>query len=357
MSPFTIAPLSSRILQRFPGNKPLEAHATDSVVISEAEDQPMRPAIFPSGELDLIKGVHKFSAGLEDELHLTIRDKVHHTATTAWRLRNVYLAGGQLCNHHSYKRLTFGKLPFLPARVEPVDETVAFCSTDAGNDYFAHFLLDDAATALLGRDFGRTIFGGAPQPRTQQMLEYMKFFEVPYQEKSQAWFRDLWLFTDYPQNRNRRERLRQLKSLLRKKFKDKQSPTPAYIRRGKSGSQRYLENETEIESQLAARGFKIIDPEVMNADEICQQLNNSPLVVGVEGSQLAHGLLNLHSGGGLLCIQPADHFNAVYRGFCNSLDLNWGFVVAEGIATRCRLPVRRLLYMVDQMLEKTEPSC
>jgi len=269
----------------------------------------------------------------------------------------VYLANGLLCNHRSYKRLGFGVLPFRPTKVEPVDETVAFCSTDAGNDYFAHFLLDDAATALLGRDFGNIIFGGAPGARTLQMQEYLKHFDVSYQETSLAWFRDLWIFTDHAQNQHRRQRLHQLRSLLSKRFSAEPSAAPAYIRRGRSGTRRILENETEIESLLVARGFHIIDPEVMSTDEICRLLHNSPLVVGVEGSQLAHGILNLRAGGALLCIQPAARFNAVFRGFSNSADLDWGFVVAEGTADSFRMPVERLLCLIDQLMERTEAPC
>jgi len=66
MSLLTVAPLSSRVLQRLPGAKTLVSYATESTVACEAEDQPMQPAIYPPGELDRITGVHEFSAGLED---------------------------------------------------------------------------------------------------------------------------------------------------------------------------------------------------------------------------------------------------------------------------------------------------
>ena len=95
----------------------------------------------------------------------------------------------------------------------------------------------------------------------------------------------------------------------------------------------------------------------MTTDEICRLLHNSPLVVGVEGSQLAHGILNLRAGGALLCIQPAARFNAVFRGFSNSVGLDWGFVVADGTAENFQAPVERLLYVIDRLLEQTETPC
>lgn len=353
MRELTIAPLSSRILRRLPGSRSLEDFATESVVVCDAEDQPMRPAVFPSGELDRITGVHEFSAGLNDELHLTTRDHVHHTPTIARRLRNITLASGLICNHRSYEQLTFKKLPFRAAQVEVTDTTAALCSTAGGNDYFAHFLLDDAATALLGTEFGQVTFSGAQQPPTLQMREYLSYFGVPYNQRQQAKFRDIWLFTDHPHNRHRRKRMQHLRDRLREKFTSTDNRMPIYIRRGNSGSRRILENEAEIESLLAARGFGIVDPETMSTHEICRLLNNSPLAVGVEGSQLVHGVLNLRPQGALLCIQPAARFNAVFRGYCNSLDLNWGFVVAAGGADRFRLSTKRLLQTIDELLERS----
>ncbi len=351
MAGVTFAPLSSRILQRLPGARPLEACAAETVQICAAEEQSMRAAIFPVGDLERITGVHEFSAGLQDEIHLATRDCVHHTATLAMHLRNVVLSAGQLCNGRSMKRLTFGKVPFSPAWVTDSETPVALCSSAAGNDYFAHFLLDDASTALLGSNFGQPVCGGSLRPRTAQMLDYLQYCEVPCAAAAATRYRDLWLFTDHSQNSHRRARLQQLRDRLRSRFAAGAANAPAYIRRGAAGSRRALQNEAEVEALLQERGFNIVDPESMSAAEICQLLNQSPLVVGVEGSQLAHGVLNLRPGGGLLCIQPAARFNAVYRGFCNSLELIWGFVVAAGSADQFQVSPAALLATIDRMLE------
>ena len=351
MAGFTFAPLSSRIRQKLPGGRALEASATETIIVCPAENQGMRPAVYPDGELERITGVHEFSAGLDDEVHLATRDHVEHTCTIAMRLRNVHLASGQLCNNSSLKRLTFGHSPAAPMRTRRMDETVAFCSTAAGNDYFAHFLLDDATTAILGTEWGMPVFGGSMKARTSQMFDYLSYCEVPYTEMAATYFRDLWLFTDHAQKSHRRARLQKLRDRLGDRFSGIQPANPAYIRRDTTGSQRVLENESEIEAELSKRGFNIVDPEAMTTEQVCRMLSQTSLVVGVEGSQLVHGLLNMRPGGGLLCIQPAARFNAVYRGFCNSMGLEWGFVVAEGTADRFRVPTARLLAAIDATLE------
>jgi hypothetical protein len=357
MTSLSFTPLTSRIRQRLPGARPLHERACESVLVCEADEQPMRQAVFPPGEIERITGVHEFSAGLEDEIRLTVSDRVHHTATWAWRLRDVCVAPGVLCDHHSYRRLTFGAVPARPCIVDEVTETVAFCSTDAGNDYFAHALLDDATTALLGATYGAVLFGGGRMPPTPQVRDYLAWFNVDHRYTRPAHLHDAWIFTDHAQNNGRRKRLAALRRRLTESFGIPSAVAPAYIRRGRSGAPRTLANEAEIEAALDRRGFRIVDPEHESTESICRKLQGAPLIVGVEGSQLAHGVLNLAAGGGLLCIQPAARFNAVYRSFTNSVDLHWGFVVAEGTADRFELNLERLIAVIERMLGQIEKSC
>ena len=292
MKRLSYAALSSRVLNRLLGCKALEDFAGETLVLCGPEDEPMQPAICAPAEIDGVTGVHEFSAGLEDEIHLATRDSVQHTETVAYRLRNVCLIDGQLCNYRSYRQLRFGRLGIAPPRwLEDITETAALASTAAGNDYFAHFLLDDIPTALLGQQFGRPVFGGSRHPRTPHMLDYVALLNAPYHEVGNTFFRELWISKDYPQNSHRRARMQALRSTLSERFGAAGNSAPAYIWRGQSGSRRLLENEADIAAALAARGFNIIDPATHTAAEICAALNGSPLVVGVEGSQLVHGLL------------------------------------------------------------------
>ena len=353
---FSASPLTSRIRQRLPGALPLEHFATETVIVQSAEEQPMRQAIYPDGELDRIKDVHIFSAGLDDELLLATRESVRHTETVAWRLRNICISQGRLCNASSYRALTFRKTTSKPTALTDISDTVAFCSTAGGNDYFAHLLLDDASTAILGREYGRVLLGGSQHPRTQHTLDYLDLFGIEYEDVDDVYLNDVWLFTDHPQNTHRRERLDALRTAVQAR-RVGNTGTPAYLKRGRSGSARELVNEAELEAVLEKRGFRIVEPEQLTATEICDLLCDTPLVVGVEGSQLVHGVLNLKPNGGLLCIQPAARFNAVYRSFCNSLSLDWGFVVADGSDESFHLPPERLLGAIELMQERSQLSC
>lgn len=349
----SLAPLTSRVCQRALGFRRLEEFASETVVLCGSEQEALRPAMFLPGEIERVHGVHEFSAGLRDEVRLATCGTADHSETVAYRLRDVVLASGCVCNFRSYRSLTFRRRPVRVEALTEVPESAALCSTDAGNDYFAHFVMDDICTALLGRSFGHVVFARAGAARTSHMNEYRAKLDVAHRDLSAAFFRDLWFFKDFPQNSHRRERLRAMRAVLRADTAMGPSAgKPAYIRRGASGSRRRLENESEIEALLLARGFVIVDPAMDSLAQIRTKLAGSPLVVGIEGSHLVHGLFHLADSGTLLCIQPAARFNAIFRGFANSVGLSWGFVVAEGGAAQFRLNADRLLATIDMALSR-----
>lgn len=340
-------------MNRIFGYRSLEKSACEKVLVCGAEEEPMRPAIHLPDEISNVTGVHEFSAGIEDEIILATRSHVSHGETLAYRFRDLCLTGGQLCNLRSLKKLSFERTPVRIEALEEVPHCAALCSTDAGNDYFAHFLLDDLSTAMFASEFGTVTFGGARKPRTPHMREYREIFDIPDNEVCDVWFRDAWVFRDFSQNSHRRQRLLSMRHRIHSRFHSPETENgPAYIRRGTSGRQRMLTNEAAIEKQLIAEGFSIVDPETMSVEEICTLLNGSPLVVGVEGSQLAHAALSLSNNGVLLCIQPSARFNSVYRGFTNSLGLQWSFTIAEGERNQFKQSPQRLLATIDLAMKR-----
>lgn len=352
----TIAPVTSKILQVLGYHQFIEAAATDTQVICAAEERSIRPALYPEGELEKVTGVHEFSSGFSDEMHLVTRDRATHMETLAWQIKDAVIASGRICTHRHFTMLTYQRRLPLPRLIDSVDTSMALCSTKEGNDYFAHFLLDDCSTALMAHEYGKPFLANAGGSlRTAHMHDYLTAFNLNLTDEVAIHVPELWLFRDFPQNSHRRSRLNALRDQLDSRY-GTDTTSPAYIRRGSTGAVRVLQNEQLIEDRLQKQGFQIIDPSELTVQEICNRINGSPLVVGVEGSHLAHGVLNLAPEGTLLCIQPATRFNAVYRDFSNSLDLNWGFVVAEGDVDGFTVDPDRLQAMIDRVLG-TDQAC
>ena len=89
-----------------------------------------------------------------------------------------------------------------------------------------------------------------------------------------------------------------------------------------------LTNEDTIEARLSRRGFISIDSETTGVDEIVAACAGARAVVGVEGSQMAHGLLGLVAPGGLVVtLQPPWRFNNLLKDMSDCLGFRYAFVV------------------------------
>ena len=353
MGRLTLAPVWSRIRQSILGNRPLEELAVERVIVCPEESAEISPPIHLPDQLDLIRGVHEFSAGLDDELRLATEPAVWHQQTIAYRLKRVALVKGRLSHARSHKALTFRRTYPTPRWLTETVDSAALASSNAGNDYFAHFVLDDIATMRLAQDFSQVVTANLGEPRSAHCEQYLNEFALQPTDIEAAYFKELWVFRDFPQNGHRRSRLRALAGELSARYGgSSEAVPPVFMRRGAKGAARLLTNEPEILEYLVGRGFQVIDPDRSSVSEMCGLLNGSPLAVGVEGSQLAHAVLNLRPGGALVCIQPPDRFNAVYRGFSASLDLRWGFVVGDGGDGRFSLPIERLSRTLDLVLHR-----
>lgn len=344
---FTLALPCSRITSRLFGVRALTDAAVRKVVVCEPEDHAFPgPSITVGDQYSKIRGVHEFGAERDDEILKARTPVLHHGETAAYLLRNVFLVNGTLCTYRDFMHLDYGKPGLQPARIEQEFDVAAMCSTAPGNQFFAHFVFDDACTALMGREFAPPVFANAGRPRTPQMLDYFARFGIALNDLPNARFRELWVFADTSLNSHRIERVRSLRRAL-------VTNTPpvrryCYITRGTTGTARALENEAEVIAALEARGFAIIEPEKLTLAELIAQINGAELAVGVEGSHLIHAVMNLRDGGALLCIQPPTRFNAVYRLFTATAGQHWGFVVAEGGTERFRVDVGELLATIDR---------
>ena len=104
-----------------------------------------------------------------------------------------------------------------------------------------------------------------------------------------------------------------------------------FLVRGKTGQRRVLLNESELISSLSARGILVVQVEAASAEQIMRQCSNARVVIGVEGSQLNHGLISIADQGSMLVIQPPRRFNCHHKELCDILGVRYGFVVGESV--------------------------
>ena len=281
-------------------------------------------AVFLDGQLDRVTGVQEETT-LEFELARVLGGEVHHAATMAYELQDAILVDGSVYAGGERLRLLDGA--FAPSTLrrpgEDIDRAALAC-TYVGNRYFGHWIADDSSLHLLAREHGEPI--GAAREAYGQEAGFRQIWGMHTRMVTSARIRSLMVFQDFAQNDGKRRRY----DWLRARVQEGGPEHPVrgvYLRRGSSGVKRVLTNDDEVEARLARRGFRTIDPTALPVEEVVKACAGTSCAVSVEGSQLAHGLMNVAAGGALIALQPPGRFNNVYKDRADCAGLRYGFVV------------------------------
>lgn len=340
-----LVPFTHRIRKRLSLDAPLSRSAKETVVVAEAESAVRTKAACLPDQIDRVKGVQKETT-LQQELDRISATPVRHEATMAYRLGEAVLIGGALYAGRSCHQMLKDRPP-LAAWVDARIDRAALVGTPSSDVFFGHFLRDDSATILLAQEFGQAF-----RPRSRHHAkwkhpaDYFSMMGIGVTETGDARIGDAWVFSDIGMTRNRCARFRSLRQRLRARPVDR-AGHGVFLVRGSSGHRRALRNEGAIAEGLAARGFEIVDPERETAETIVRKLSGARVVVGVEGSGMAHAFLNVADDGALLTIQPPCRFNNIYKEFTDMMGMGYGFVVAKGDQAEFEADLDEILRTVE----------
>ncbi|MDB4977069.1 MAG: hypothetical protein JWN48_5410 [Myxococcaceae bacterium] len=305
----------------------LESVAKRTDVLEEASVVTVPPAIFLESSLARVTGVGADTHTTVDaELRLIRGGAMHHDSVIAYTLDRAALCDGRVfrrgCSYGIGKQRPH---PLHWRGAERVRRAV-MTATWTGSRYFAHWIVDDLSLQLLGAELGDPVT--IARPLTKHQAEYQALLGISVPALRTAQFDELVLVKDHAQGRSKIARYTRLRAMLLQAV-----PSAPHrgvmIMRGESGTRRVLTNEAELAERLRSLGFRIIRPEGMSAREIVAQIAGARVVVGVEGSHLAHALLCMDPAGAYLIIQPPNRFISLYKGYADSLGLGYGFVVGE----------------------------
>jgi hypothetical protein len=307
----------------------VEELASASWEIAPASARVAPPALSLPAQWERISGFSEFSSHDGDLQKVRGGESGVHGATRAFRIRDAFLIDGTLYKKdgaflHLHPRS--GKLPRL--HVEQEIERGALYCTWGGNRYFGQWLMDDCVTYPLA------VLEGVPVTTAQPVNRHTPGYEAGLEMKplraAGAFIRELVVFDDIGQNESKHARFRALGERLRRRVAHHPHPG-VFIVRGTTGSRRVLRNELEIAERLRdRRGFTVVDPVKEDVPAIVRACAGAKMVVGVEGSGLMHGILQLEPGDGLLVLQPPTRFSAIYKDLTDRDRQQFGYVV--GIA-------------------------
>lgn len=323
----------------------IESMAERSWDIAPAETSTPGPAYFLDGQLERVTGWA--FANQHPGLEMQGGQTVGHAATRGFLLRDVLLLDGVLykgaaCVHLQPRRHRIPKL-----RVEhEVQHAAVFCSP-GGNRYFGQWLMDDCVTYPMAEAAGLPVT--TDQPPYPHTLAYEARLGMRPRRLHAAYLREAVVFQDFGQNRDKHRRFRAMTDKLFAPLAAEPHPG-VFIVRGRTGDPRVLRNEMELAERLhTRRGFRVLDAIRTDVATILSVCAGARTVVGVEGSQLIHGILALPMGGSLLTLQPPNRFVSVYKHLTDRDHQRFGFVVGIPDGESFRIDPNELERTLDLM--------
>ena len=344
----SIRPLTSRLFARITGRHIFdEAELVREIAPAAAWE--VRPTISLPNEVDRIVRHHPVSIAANN-LSLVHDTLIKQGPTRAHLLRDVVIASGALMTTRACDTISSERRQAILHR--PLDQIAAgaFCSTTMTERYFGHWLMDGLSHELLASDIESSPLSFAGSNRAHEP-GYREILAMQTHEVSFAKVQRLWVLQDCELNQNRAARLRRIRARLGNAAVD-EGHSHVFISRGSTGVGRTLVNEMELCEVLSKRGFNIIEPEVMSAKAIAQELHRARIIISVEGSAIAHAMLACPQGAGLLVIQPPRHFNMIWRTYCGIFGMPFAFTVGTAVASESfHQPIGRLMDSID-LLER-----
>ena len=330
---WTLTPILQTLRGAVSGDfRPLEQLASKTWEIAPEEVRTAPPAFCLPGQFDRVTQLSPFASTLEEERRLLLGyASATHGATRALLLEDVVLADGVLYKGSARMHLHLRTRRVPPLVAEEEHRPSALYCSFSGNRYFGNWLIDDCAAYPLAREHGLPVGSSKAIAPSTQMLQYEALLDMRPHRCDQIWFKQLVVFQDIGQNSHKHRRFKSMGDKLLRGRSWVEHPG-VFILRGRAGERRLLVNELQIAERLRlSRGFRILDPMNHSAAEIVEVCAGARAVVGVEGSQLVHGLMVLQPGGSLLTLQPPNRYCSLFKNLTDRDAQKFGIVVGTPV--------------------------
>jgi Glycosyltransferase 61 len=227
-------------------------------------------------------------------------------------------------------------------------EKAAVVSTEYGSKYFGHWLSDDCLQHQLAANLALEplALASANYPHKRY---YEKYFGQSWSPQGRSRVDHLVVFQDFSQGSLKRARYQVLRTELAKRLTSVNDEGMIYLRRGKIGSPRYIQNESEIEESLSKLGFIIVDSGDPNPEKTLRLMMGAKLLVSMEGSHLMPSIFTMRQNGGIIILQPPDRFNCVFRGIADAIGIRFGFVIGTKDKDGARFDISDIMKVIESI--------
>lgn len=348
----SLVPLTSLFLRRVLRRPAALADiSVRTFTLSDREVATTPPAIYRKEDLDRVSHLNPNTSS-ELESRRINGGEVEHAPTTVYTVARPRLLQGCLYTG-PWKHRLLERSGGSARRQEPwTEKSGALACSLYGNMFFGHWLLDDTTLTLAAASLDHPVMVVRPAYRHES--GYRRLLDVAARGCTTGVFERLFVFDDVGQNSYRKRRHQELRARLRSRF-PQAGAGRVYIRRGALGARqsRSLVNDTQVEEFLTSEGFKVIDPDGMSAEEIARDLMGAKLVIGTEGSHLAHAVYTMADDAVLCVLQPPYQFNNIFKDYTDCLEMRYAFVTgapAEGGFTLGTDDIARTLACIERQV-------
>ncbi len=300
-----------------------QKYLREGIVLCPEEEQPSPKAIYIDAHLDRIKGVTETSS-LEKEYMYIHQKTAKHAPTVIYRIgASTFFRGGIWTEK---KEVLFRQLNKADSKYHINLEQAVLTDTDIANQYFGHWVHDVMPSSLIGTTEMPSL--AFKKPHYPHAADYDQLLALNTIYGNRGKVNNLYLLSDFSQNSHKIKRYLEIRNRIKEKLNPIDSPYQGvYIARGTTGAKRMLSNEPALIEHLVKRGFDIVYPEKISVESLMRKLWNSPLVVSVEGSALAHAIYSIALNGSYLVLQPYFRVTHIHKGICDAMNRPYGFYI------------------------------
>jgi hypothetical protein len=309
---------------------PIGAAAEKVWTIAEAETAETPPSLFLPGQPEKIRGLAWGGDWAIDRMRI-FGGPMRRGAVVAYELRGAALVAGSILCKQSERRIfpyEAGSPPALNGSIADI-KAAALTGSYLGLLYFGHWLRDDSTLELLANGYGDCVTPSPPD--WPHCKPYRSLLGLTARNVDAARFEKLVVFDDEDYTTHKMERMRALRARAAKRVAPGKARGVFFKRGIRDANSRRLVNEEELAAALADDGFAVLDPFKASADEIGGALAGADILVGPEGSQLAHGAIFLREGAGLLAITAPERFSSGHKRWADHLGVRYGFVIGDAV--------------------------
>jgi hypothetical protein len=340
-----------RLISGHAGNPQTISARTEVLCPEETKEVPA--PIYLPGQLDRLteyNGPERWTnATTQAEIASATATTVTYAPTVAYHIENAVLFDGSIYARH-YRCPIAEQSLFNSTHDKPCHLKVAgLASSYLGTKFFAHWLADDCVLHLMAESVGSPLV--VRGSGFSDEIKYQDYFAQVRTPTDRAWIDHLILYQDFSQNSYKRKRIEVLRDRIRARFPRNGQETYVYLRRGRTGSKRLVENEDEIIELLSKHGFTILDIGSDSLEHILGVLVNAKIAVSIEGSHTVHTVFAMPSKSALLVLQPSDRFSSLAHAMANAVDMRTGFVVGRRKTDGYRFPIDDVVRTIDLLIE------